>query len=166
LRAGFGVPLAEEPADTSGIANIVSPLVSLKAQLQATGNSLAWFAPRGVGLTAWSGDEKRETKIRRRFQLLGQTRDGMRVWDIRRAIQAIHFIREGDAARVELLARGPMAVNALYATVFEPNVRLLETRAMPKSLVAGPDYLNALRVADVPDILKLIAAQTEVKQSD
>ena len=63
--------------------------------------SLAWFAPRGVGLTAWTGDEKRQTKIRRRFQLLGQTLDGMRVWDIRRAIQTIHFTREGDAARHE-----------------------------------------------------------------
>jgi len=166
LRAGFGVPLAEEPADTSSIANIVSPLVSLKAQLKANGGSLAWFAPRGVGLTAWSGDEKRQTKIRRRFQLLGQTRDGMRVWDIRRAIQTIHFIREGDVAHVELLANGPMAVNALFATVFEPNVRVLEAHAMPESLVQGPDYLNVLRVADVPDVLKLVEAQTKVKLSE
>jgi len=166
LRAGFGVPLAEEPGDTSGIANIVSPLVSLKAQVKAIGGSLAWFAPRGVGMTALSGDEKRQTKIRRRFQLLGQTLDGMRVWDIRRAIQTVHFIREGDAARVELLANGRMSANALYATAFEPNVRALETHAMPKSLVAGPDYLSVLRVADIPDVLKLLAPQTQVKLSE
>jgi len=166
LRAGFGVPLAEEPQSTATIANIVSPLVSLKAQLKATGASLAWFAPRGVGLTAFDGDEKRQTKIRRRFQLLGQTLDGMRVWDIRRTIQAIHFIREGDAAHVELLANGPMAVNALFAATFEPNVRVLEARGMPKSLVQGPDYLNVLRVADIPDVLNLLLPQTEVKLSE
>ena len=54
---------------------------------------IAFFAPRGVGLTAWSGGEKRLTKIRRRFMLLGQTLDGMRVWDIRRAIQVIQLVR-------------------------------------------------------------------------
>jgi dienelactone hydrolase len=51
LRAGFGAPIADEPADTSHIANIVSPLVSLKAKLKSSGVSLAWFAPRG----AWAG---------------------------------------------------------------------------------------------------------------
>ena len=35
LRSGFGSALADEPADTSHIANIVSPLVSFKAQLKS-----------------------------------------------------------------------------------------------------------------------------------
>jgi hypothetical protein len=46
-------------------------------------------APRGAGRGAWVGNEARQIQIRRRFQLLGMTVDGMRVWDIRRAIQIV-----------------------------------------------------------------------------
>src|SRR5262249_56879890 len=46
---------------------------------------MAYVAPRGVGPTAWDQTEKKQIQIRRRFQLLGQTLDGMRVWGVRRA---------------------------------------------------------------------------------
>jgi dienelactone hydrolase len=152
LRAGFGVSLADEPADTSRMANIVSPILGLKQEVKSSSASLAWFAPRGVGLTAWSGDEKARTKIRRRFMLLGQTLDSMRVWDIRRAVQMIHFVRDGDVAKVELQASGRMAVNAMYAALFEPGVRKLELRDVPPTREETPDYLGVLRVTDLPEI--------------
>jgi len=163
LRSGFGVPLADEPADTSQIANIVSPLVGLKARLKSSGASLAWFAPRGVGLTAFVGDEKARTRIRRRFMLLGQTLDGMRVWDIRRAVQTIHFVRDADTARVEMTATGPMGVNALYASLFEPTVRRIELNNLPKSHHEGPDYLGVLRVTDIPEVLGNMGTRVEVR---
>lgn len=163
LRAGFGVPIADEPADTSKIANIVSPLVSLKSQLKSSNQSLAWFAPRGIGRTAWSGDVKAQTKIRRRFMALGQTLDGMRVWDIRRAIQMIHFVRDGDAAKVEITAAGQMGVNALYASLFESSVRQLELSDLPKSHVEGPDYLGVLRFTDIPQVLEVVGSKASVK---
>jgi hypothetical protein len=163
LRAGFGVPLADEPADTSGVANIVSPLVSLRAELKSTGAALAWFAPRGVGRTSFGEDPKALTKIRRRFMLLGQTLDGMRVWDIRRAVQLIHFVREADGAKVELAARGNMAVNAAYAALFEPGVRRLELNALPQTPASGPDYLGVLRVTDFASVLKCVQEQIEVR---
>ena len=154
LRAAFGVPLSEEPSDTSHIANIVSPLVGLKAELKASNTTLAWFAPRGVGLTKWSGDEKAQTKIRRRFMLLGQTLDGMRVWDIRRAVQMIHFVRDADVAKVELHASGPMGVNALHASLFESSVRRLDVSDLPKSERDAPDYLGVLRVTNTPEVIE------------
>ncbi|TAK94301.1 MAG: acetylxylan esterase [Verrucomicrobia bacterium] len=166
LRAGFGVELADEPAKTDGIANIVSPLVSLKAQMKSSGAALAWFAPRGVGLTAWSGDEKRLTKIRRRFMLLGQTLDGMRVWDMRRAIQTIHFVREGDLAQVELQASGTMAANALYAALFEPGVKKLSLTSLPASHNEGPDYLGVLKFTDIADVRKLAGQHAELNLTD
>jgi hypothetical protein len=129
----LALPSPMNPPTPSHIANIVSPLVSLKAKLKSSGVSLAWFAPRGVGRTAWSGDAKAQTKIRRRFMALGQTLDGMRVWDIRRAIQMIHFVRDGDVAKVEMIASGQMGVNALYASLFEPSVRRVELNSLPKS---------------------------------
>ena len=163
LRAGFSAPIADEPADTSKIANIVSPLVSLKAQLKSSNKSLAWFAPRGVGRTAWSGDAKGQTKIRRRFMALGQTLDGMRAWDIRRAIQMIHFVRDADVAKVELAASGQMGVNALYASLFEPSVRRVELNNLSKSHIEGPDYLGILRFADIPQVLEAVGAKAVVR---
>src|SRR5206468_4080514 len=71
---------ANPPADEAALQN-------LRRELSEKNVTLAFFAPRGVGLTAWSGDEKKRTQIRRRFMLLGQTLDGLRVWDIRRAVQ-------------------------------------------------------------------------------
>ena len=163
LRAGFGVPLADEPIDTSRIANIVSPLVSLKAQLKSSNASLAWFAPRGIGMTAFNGDEKALTKIRRRFMLLGQTLDGMRVWDIRRAVQVIHFVREADAANVELQANGNMAMNSLYATLFEPSVKQLTVDTLPSSQAEGPDYLGILLVTDIPQVLEILGTKVQLR---
>jgi hypothetical protein len=159
LRSGFRVPLADEPADTSHIANIVSPLVGLKAEMKSSNVTLAWFTPRGVGKTAWSGDEKAKTKIRRRFMALGQTLDGMRVWDIRRAVQMIHFVRDADVANVELHATGQMGVNALYASLSESSARRLELSELPKSHSEGPDYLGILRVTDVQDVVEALGSK-------
>ena len=54
-------------------------------------------------------------RFKGQLEVLGQTLDGMRVWDIRRAVQMIHFVRDADVAKVELQATGQMGVNALYA---------------------------------------------------
>ena len=162
LRAGFGVALADEPAKTDMIQNIVSPLVGLQGRLRSSHSALGWVAPRGVGLTTFSGDEKALTRIRRRFMLLGQTLDGMRVWDIRRAIQAVHYVREDDHAKLELRADGNMAVNALYASLFEPNVRQLDLTHLPKSHTEGPDYLGVLKICDIPQVLGTEAQQATV----
>jgi len=125
--------------------------------------ALAFFAPRGVGLTGFVGDEKALTKIRRRFMLLGQTLDGMRVWDIRRAVQLIHFVREADVANVELQANGSMAMNSLYAGAFEPSVRRLVLGALPQSQSERPDYLGVLRVIDLPQVLGILGTKVQVK---
>ena len=53
----------------------------------AEDTALAIFAPRGQGPYPWTDDARKANQIRRRFYLLGQTRDGMRTWDIRQAIR-------------------------------------------------------------------------------
>ncbi len=163
LRSAFDIPLADEPAAQERINYIVSPLVSLNAKRKSSGVALAWCAPRGVGRNAWSGDSKAQTKIRRRFMALGQTLDGMRVWDIRRAIQMIHFVRDGDVAKVEIAASGQMGVNALYASLFEPSVRRIELDNLSKSHVEGPDYLGVLRFTDIPQVLEAVGAKAVVR---
>ena len=126
---------------------------------------LAFFAPRGIGLTAWSGDAKRLAKIRRRFMLLGQTMDGMRVWDIRRAVQVLHSMSGADTVEIEVHARDNMAVNALYAALFEATVPRLDLVDLPMTHrdAAAPDYLNVLKITDIPQVTEAESDQAEVK---
>jgi hypothetical protein len=53
---------------------------------------MAYLAPRGVGLTAWTGSETAQNHRLRRFYLLGETLESSQVYDIRRAIQALRSI--------------------------------------------------------------------------
>ena len=78
----------------------------------------------------------------------------MRVWDIRRAVPGMASNAKFKSA-LEIRARGFMAVNALYAGLFEPTVAALQLTDLPQSHRDGPDYLNVLQVWDLPDALAL-----------
>lgn len=163
MRAGFETELMTElMAEATAPAADAPGFAELKSRVQ-TGGALAFVAPRGVGPTAWTGDEKRRTQIRRRFMLLGQTLDGMRVWDIRRAVTALREALGPGAPAVTLRARGTMGVNALYAGLFEPSVKRLELTRLPASHREGPDYLNVLKIFDIPQALELARARAEVR---
>ena len=53
--------------------------------------AMAYLAPRGIGPTAWSGDARKRNQILRRFYLLGETLDGMRVFGsfVRSSLRAV-----------------------------------------------------------------------------
>jgi hypothetical protein len=68
---------------------------------------LVLFAPRGIGEGAWTADPKEETHIRRRFNLLGQTLEGMRAWDVRRAIQALREVNDFAQGTIALMSFDP-----------------------------------------------------------
>jgi len=154
----FGGELPDELAGREAPATNPDLFEAWQHELTDQGIALAFFAPRGIGMSAWSGGESRLTQIRRRFMLLGQTLDGMRVWDIRRAVQVLPAVPGMDAARIKLHAEGPMAVNALYAALFEPGVRKLDLVDLPQSQMQGPDYLNVLKVTDIPQVTEAEAA--------
>jgi len=88
--------------------------------------------------------------------LLGQTLDAMRVWDIRCAVNALAGLAECQDASLCLCAKGQMGVNAAYAAIFEPAIQRLELEAIPASHNQGPDYLNVLRVWDIPQVVELL----------
>jgi hypothetical protein len=149
----------------AGDGHDVAGFEKMKRDLAGGNVALAFFAPRGVGLTAWSGGETRLTKIRRRFMLLGQTMDGMRVWDIRRAVQVLHSVSSAGTSDLGLHAESGMAVNALYATLFEPTVRQLDLASLPPSHMDAdaPDYLNVLKFTDIPEVQAAVAGQAKVQ---
>jgi hypothetical protein len=154
--------LAAESGGPVASARGASRFSALLTQARADHQVLAFVAPRGIGLTAWTADPKERIQIRRRFMLLGQTLAGMRVWDIRRAVQALRQIKATRAAPLALRASHRMAVNALYASLFEPGVARLDLFGLPASQRDGPDYLNVSRILDLPMALKMASAAVSV----
>lgn len=128
---------------------------------KSPGETYALFAPRGFGDDAWTGDAKKQTQIRRRFMLLGQTLDSMRVWDIRQAIRALKF--RYPSAELHVEGRGAQAVNLLYASLFESGISGMVLSDLPASHQQGPDYLNVLRVMDIPVALKIAESRFPVQ---
>lgn len=121
---------------------------------------MAYICPRGVGADAWSGSEKSAIHRERRFNLIGQTSDGMRVWDIRRSIQAIRRISGLEEKPLWIQAEGNMGVNALYASLFEEPVTRMDLHSMPSTHRDGPSYFNVLRHLDIPQAVALAAGRS------
>lgn len=94
--------------------------------------------------------------------LLGQTLDGMRVWDVRRAIQALRQIESIKDASVVLKGQHIMAGIVLYASLFEPDIAGLELWHLPNSHRDGPVFLNVLRYMDIPQAVAIAAERTQV----
>lgn len=127
--------------------------------------TLVYLPPRGVGPTSWAGGKVSRNTLTRSFMVLGETVEGMRVWDIRRAIEALRQpeVLGAAAAEVELSGERFQAVNALYASLFAPGITSLELIAPPASHRTGPDYLNVLRFLDVPQAAALAAERCRLK---
>ncbi len=127
-------------------------MTALRQEMQTGKLALAFFAPRGVEPGKGRREPKKEDQMRRRYMLLGQTLDSMRVWDIRRAAQGLAALPEFKQAQLEVRAKGQMGVNAAYAALFEPAIGKLKLEALPASQTEGPDYLNVLKVWDLPQL--------------
>jgi dienelactone hydrolase len=138
----------------------------LRESLVTGDTAIVWMAPRGIGRAAWTTQEPKWTHIRRRFALLGQTLDGMRVWDVFRGLGAMRSVQGLEEVPVEVRAAGDMGVNALMAVLFEPGVAELELTGLPASFRDGPDYLNVLRILDVPQAVAMAAERRRVRLKD
>ena len=163
LEKMFGDSLAEELTFNDVRKVGTNSLATVRNLFSDDSKVIVFFAPRGIGLNAWSVDRRQETQIRRRFMLLGQTLDGMRAWDIKRACQAVRLIPSLRSGELELTASGAMAINTVCAGLFEPSVDQLELIAPSSSFAQGPDYLNALRVLDVPQLIALATERCRVR---
>jgi hypothetical protein len=87
----------------------------------------------------------------------------MRVWDIRRAAQAVKALPEFKKTPLHVRANGQMGVNAAYAALFEPEIQKLKLEGLPASQAGGPDYLNVLKVWDLPQLWDALGERAEVK---
>jgi dienelactone hydrolase len=115
----------------------------------AAGGKLAFAAivPRGIGPTRWAAEgSPEELQFRRRFALIGQTLDGQRVWDVRRAVRAVQSVVK--PAKLTLHGDGMSGVISLYAGLFEPSVAGFDLWHPPTSHHTGPTFLNVLKYLD------------------
>ncbi|WP_182866725.1 alpha/beta hydrolase family protein [Rhodopirellula sp. JC639] len=128
---------------------------------QTTANrNTAYIVPRGVGPTRWSDDQRTQTHLRRRFMLLGQTLAGMRVYDVRRAIEALRQSPGLESAPVSITAADDAAVWGLYASLFVDRIDQLNLEQLPERNRDAPDMLNVSRIVEIEDVAK--AARTRL----
>jgi hypothetical protein len=157
LRSTFEKELAEESLPQADAA----AWQQMRASLQ--GRRLVFFAPRGIGPTAWDQSQRKQTQHRRRFYLLGQTLDGMRVWDVRQALKVLMTeYQDNSRPAVILESRGVMAGVALYASLFENGIAELHLQDLPISHRDGPYLLNVRRILNTPQTVAMAAERSRI----
>jgi dienelactone hydrolase len=161
MRTGFEEELTREvgtlpPADETAFSERLNTL-------RNSNTAYAYLAPRGVGPTLWDQTPRKNTHIRRSFLLLGQTVDGMRVWDTRRAVQALRTQKAFNNIPMRLQGQRETAGVALYTALFEPDIASVDLYQMPKSHQEGPTFLNVLKILDIPQAVAIAAERTEVR---
>ncbi len=156
-RAGFSEQLKDEQVaavDEAAFANT-------KKMFAAFPWAMAYVAPRGVGPTAFDSNDKKQIQNRRRFYLLGQTLDGMQVWDVRRAMQAMREVPSLQETPLWLQGERSMAAVSLYASLFEPAAKRLDLHGLTPDHRNGPILLNVDRVWNMPAAVAVAAERSQ-----
>jgi len=129
-------------------------------RVQKPGDHVYVCAPRGIGPTAWTRKNP-PNYVERSHVLLGRTVDTGRVWDI---IAAARYLRGkyGENVPVYVLGEGAGGVLAAYAALWEPQIEgvLLNRPPLSHMDAEAPQFLNVLRVCDIPDALGMLAPRT------
>jgi len=129
-------------------------------RVQKDGDHVYVCAPRGIGPTAWTRKNP-PNYVERAHVLLGRTVDTGRVWDI---IAAARYLqgKYGGNVPVYVLGEGAGGVLAAYAALWEPQIDGVMLKDPPLSHMDtdAPQFLNVLRVCDIPDVLGMLAPRT------
>jgi hypothetical protein len=121
---------------------------------RATVHAMAFVDTRGSGQTAW--DPSRDTHIRRRFALIGQTLDGMRAYDLRRAIAVLKGLPELSLSEFNLVSSSNDAAICLVAALREPAIHSVTLNNLAPEDRANPTFLNLDRVVGWPQAVGLM----------
>jgi dienelactone hydrolase len=121
------------------------------------GDCVYLCSPRGVGLTRWTRKNP-PNYVERSCALLGFTVDTGRVWDIIATARYLHDNYDGKVP-VYALGEGAAGVLAAYAGLWEPDIAGVVLNEPPLTHMddKAPQFLNVLRVCDIPDVLGMLA---------
>lgn len=152
--------------------------VLLVVQMDAADREQTWLAairqegdvvyrvrPRGIGETRWTRKDP-PNFIERSHVLLGRTVDTGRVLDV--AAVARRLARMHPDVPVHVAGQGPGALLAAYAALWTPEIAGVAAHRPPLTHqdAAAPQFLNVLRVGDVPELLGLLAPRALVIDTD
>ena len=161
VRPGFEAELKDlqlPPADAAGWE-------SLKKMFASFPWAMCYFAPRGVGPTAFDQSERKQIQNRRRFYLLGQTLEGMQAYDSLQATLALHRVNDLADCPLWMQSHRQMAGVCLHNAIFHliGAVERLDLYDLPKTYRDGPVLLNVERYLDMPtDRLALAAERSKI----
>jgi cephalosporin-C deacetylase-like acetyl esterase len=132
--------------------------------VEASGMNIALCEPRGIGETRWTR-KNGPNYVERSHALLGRTVDAGRVWDVIAAAKYVGGpnspVSPDDPKQltVHVAGKGPAGLIAAYAAALDDSIAGVTIVNPPKTHMEAttPQFLNFLRVCDVPDALGLIA---------
>jgi dienelactone hydrolase len=160
VRPGFEAELKDEHLPAANAAG----WESMKKMFATHAWAMSYFAPRGVGPTAFDQSEKKQIQNRRRFYLLGQTLESMQAYDVFQATLAAHRIDGFQEVPLWLQSQRRMAGVALYSAMFQlkGTVQRLDLYDLPMTHRDGPIFLNVQRYLDMPQAVALAAERSKV----
>ncbi len=126
-------------------------------QVSQPGDRVYVCTPRGVEGTCWTRKNP-PNYVERSHVLLGRTVDAGRVWDIMAAARCLYK----ESVPVYVTGNGPAAVLAAYAALLEPEIAGVIALNPPTSHMDAnaPQFLNVLRVCDIPDAFGMLAPRS------
>jgi hypothetical protein len=121
--------------------------------------------PRGIGETRWT-EKNPPNYVARAHVLVGRTIDTGRVLDVAAVARRLAKMHAG--VPVHVAGQGTAAILAAYAALWTPDIAAVAAHQPPVTHndAAAPQFLNVLRVGDVPDLLGLLAPRPLVIDSD
>jgi dienelactone hydrolase len=175
-EAGITVRLEKmpDPANAAAPNRIVlfvqnagkeDPLPAWLDKARSPGDRVYRCEPRGIGETRWTVKNP-PNAITRSHVLLGRTVDTGRVHDV---IAAASYLRSANKdLPIHVTGEGPGAILAGYAALYESEIAGVMAHHPPLTHMdpAAPQFLNILRVADVPELLGLVAPRPLTIVSD
>ena len=78
-------------------------------------------------------------------------------------MQTLRLIEGFAKTQTWLQGEREMSGIVLYASLFEPDIHRLDLWNLPGSHRSGPDFLNVLRVLDIPQAVTLAAEKSKVR---
>ena len=118
----------------------------------------AWVDTRGFGATKVAPDAMKH--VRRRFWLLGQTFDGMRLWDLRCAVRVLEKVRPTQHDQLAVSGSEDGGISAMLLGALESSVDGFVLTNPPSDLNKAPAFLNLERVLLAPEALGLVAPRS------
>ncbi|HEV2970784.1 MAG TPA: prolyl oligopeptidase family serine peptidase [Pirellulales bacterium] len=131
-------------------------------KIAAADQAVVYCEPRGIGATRWTRKNP-PNYVERSHALLGRTVDTGRVWDVAAAAKYLSSrSRSEQSARpaaVEVAGKGAAGLIAAYAAIWTPEIARVTLVSPPTTHMdsTAPQFLNVLRICDVPEALGLVA---------